>query len=178
MLARSPMKKATTRKCGCPSNLGVGRHRRACAKWKPAPKPKARKPIPHRNAKRRPADAGSAQREAVMARASGRCKLEVRVTYRSGGTDFLRCTERTGLQTVHVIRRRACGDAWADPDVAVAGCVRCHDVFDHRTPSYTWDSVRMPEWAVTRAIACVKRYEAARPNCKSTVALRGRKDEN
>jgi len=118
--------------------------------------PRAKKPIAFRNTKRRDPKKASAQREAVLERDGFRCvALSV---------DGLRCwdTNPPRLQCAHLIRRRACGDAIYDPDVAVTLCELDHDILDHRAPIALWDSIVIPSEAIDRAEACVRRYEADR----------------
>jgi len=159
------------------------KHARACRTCGCAYLSKAAKPLPHRNPKRRPAAAASAQREQVLERDGNRCAFEVLVgegailpgrrfvlrggdiefiTTEDDGTVWMRCQDPAPLFTCHVIRRHQCGDAALDADVAIAGCKRCHDAFDHRTHPSTWDSVRVPEAALARAIAAVRKCEAER----------------
>ena len=94
------------------------------------------KPMPSRNEKRRPTGLGSAQREAVMERAGGRCEFEIlqaRFVFdgESHGMTYP-CRSTDHLETVHVVRRHKCGDIAASPVVAIAGCKAHHDVFDGR----------------------------------------------
>lgn len=136
------------------------------------PMPKAKKPLRQRNPKRRPAAFAIAQRQAVIERSGGRCEFEI-LTH----LGWLRCGSipwQYGIQVCHVIRRAQCGDAVYSPDVAIAGCKKCHDAFDHRSHPREWDRVRVPEVAVARAIAAVKRAEAARAAAgKAVVSLKG-----
>jgi len=116
---------------------------------------KSRKPIAHRNVKRRDPKKASQQREAVLNRDGGTCVAI---------HDYGRCPvrDKAFLQVAHLIRRHKCGDAIYDPDVAVTLCRFDHDVLDHRAPIKDWDSIVIPSEAIDRAEACVRRYEAER----------------
>jgi hypothetical protein len=51
---------------------------------------------------------------------------------------------RVADQTVHVIRRKQCGEHWDAPEVAILGCEDCHHVYDHRFLGEAPFKVRVP----------------------------------
>jgi hypothetical protein len=91
------------------------------------------KPMPSRNEKRRPASAGSVQREhVVIERANGRCEFLVALG-RPGIFAYLDwCGSTEQIETAHIVRRHMCGDVVAHDDVAIAGCRVHHDLYDGR----------------------------------------------
>jgi hypothetical protein len=114
---------------------------------------KRKKPLPWRNAKRRPPAEASAQREAVMERSGGQCEF-----YRMhNGLRLDRCPNRAE-ETAHIIRRWKCGGAIYDPAVAVAACERCHDCYDHRAAG----EVCVPAGQMQEASAAIRAAEAER----------------
>ncbi len=141
---------------------------------------RSRKLIRARNVARRDPVLASLQREKVLERAmfrdvtgeSPRCEFEKLET--DCGPYYYRCLVRAD-ETCHVLRRHKCGTALYDPDVAIAGCRWCHNIYDHRTHSSTWSWVRVPPEALDRAEACVRRYEAERDaRGLAVVPLKGR----
>lgn len=148
------------KRCGCRQGLG---HRRTCAKFTLPPPAKRRKPVSHRNRKRRPPDAASAQRIAVLER-DQTCAFE-RCTEAG---KWERCDSRGPLFTCHVERRAKCtGSSIYHPDVAIAGCDECHARFDHRSPERFWNTVRVTDTVRRRArraidAAAVERRAAGR----------------
>jgi hypothetical protein len=138
--------------CGCKY---VGRSAKTVASKAVAPK-SDRKPVKHRNQKRRPSHQASAQREhTVIERAGGRCEFRhVVATAEDVHGELIEytapCGSRDRVQTVHLARR------WKSPAplkgepapvysdaAAFAGCVVCHDKYDGRRPGR--EMVRIPE---------------------------------
>ena len=134
------------------------KHARACRTCGCAYLSKAAKPLPHRNPKRRPAAAASAQREAAVERSGGRCEFE---RWYESQLAWLRCAA-AGKDTAHLVRRWLAGDAIYDPAVVLFACRPCHDEFDHRSHPATWNSVRPPGAMFDLAINAVRRAEAER----------------
>src|ERR1700676_966329 len=92
-----------------------------------SPMPRSRKPLPRRNAVRRPPEKATAQREAVLERDGYRCVFVVLdegwreiegYLWRYGEWGRCPITGSGNLRTCHVFRRRHCGSAVYDPDVA------------------------------------------------------------